>query len=92
MNNAELISEARQMCRGRALKGTNWSEVITGLADALQARETGGEDWFPGPLVHKDACALSVCFNRSANLGDNQHFRINEWLKKLIASAPDKST
>ena len=47
------------------------------------------ENWFPGPMGHRDACALGQAFNAVDRLGVDQRWRINEWLKKLIASAAD---
>ena len=38
-------------------------------------------------ISHADTCCLSLYFNRAASLGIDQHRRVNEWLKQLIARA-----
>lgn len=38
-------------------------------------------------LSHADWCRLSRGFNDTANLGNTQDFRINEWLKRNIRRA-----
>lgn len=41
----------------------------------------------PWALTHDELCRLSRVFNQGANLNGNRDFRINEWLKRLIAAA-----
>ena len=38
-------------------------------------------------LSHLDACRLSRLFNNVANLGNAQDYRINDWLKTIIAGS-----
>lgn len=41
------------------------------------------------PLCHSDACLLSRIYNVATSLHSEQTIRINEWLKRLIRTAPD---
>jgi hypothetical protein len=38
-------------------------------------------------LSHDDLCRLSRSFNEKADLADSQDYRINEWLKTMIANS-----
>jgi ribA/ribD-fused uncharacterized protein len=79
-----MCDRAIDLLERKGLQGNPLREDTPPLGGATDEQES-----FPGPLVHKDACLLSVLFNRAASLGVPQHYRINEWLKRLIENAPD---
>jgi hypothetical protein len=41
-------------------------------------------------VTHDDFCRLSRAFNQVAHLGDDQDYRINEWLKAQIEASQRK--
>ena len=97
MTHAELIAALTGWLKEARAPQANLEErdlpafLADRLADALERATRSFTDGMehPGPLVHKDACCLSLYFNRAASLSNDQHYRINEWLKKLIEFAPD---
>lgn len=67
----------------------HWAQFISENADApayLAVQVVGAIENAAVELSYADVCRLSRSFNATANLATQQDYRINEWLKGVIAS------